>query len=610
MTPPPDAADSDVEEHGPRHGKRRGSRFWTGATGLIFAIPAAAYFSLIHGYGVNTIWGDQWADVQVIHHLYSGTLSLGTLWAQHNEERNFFSNLVVVLLAETTHFNVVVEMYVSAVLLTCSIGILIITHRLRSRSTPWILYLPVALLMFSFVQFGDTLWGFQVAWFFVVIGLTTALFFLDRPILSLPLLIGALAGAIVGSFSLFQGLLIWPVGALLMYQRRRSWRLIAIWIATGVVTAVVYFIDFDFSAPGADNGSYASHHPIVALKFFFIAIGDVVGLPKPNNGVFILGIVIFALAASLVGVYGLRRDELSQRPIGVALVCFGLLFAASIAIGRSSYGLQAARSPLYPTMDLLILVGCYFVILSRPPRSSTSPTSRQQVGILVMRALVVGVICLQVIVGFPHGLTGAQQWQSSMKTEEIYLVDLTQASDKVTLAEAVYNPQLVRRLAVIAMDKRLSLFSTSAAATLASRHPYAVAVTDFYSEKSVRGVFASSGPKYPQTMGFARSSTELCAPLETSKILAITPGSPRSPGSLQVTSDRRTSTFEVLFTTANAAVDATDPTGQAWHAAAVDFVTIGPYDQWLNIPASAYPAFLLEGTSGTSRICQAPARSS
>ena len=48
---------------------------------------------------------------------YSGHLSLGTLWAQHNEDRIFFSNIIAVALAYTTHLNLFVEMYLSVALL-------------------------------------------------------------------------------------------------------------------------------------------------------------------------------------------------------------------------------------------------------------------------------------------------------------------------------------------------------------------------------------------------------------------------------------------------------------------------------------------------------------
>ena len=59
-------------------------------TVLGFALPLVAYFWLIHEYGVNSIWQDQWDDVNVIAHP-----SLGNLWALHNDNRIFFPNLIV-----------------------------------------------------------------------------------------------------------------------------------------------------------------------------------------------------------------------------------------------------------------------------------------------------------------------------------------------------------------------------------------------------------------------------------------------------------------------------------------------------------------------------------
>src|SRR5271169_1294117 len=167
-------------------------RLLAGVTMVAFAVPTVAYFWFIHRHGVNMIWGDQWNDVEVIRHWRTGHLGLGILWQQHNEARIFFPNLLVVLLAATTHFNVVFEMYLSAVLLTGAIGLLIVTHRLRTASTHWIVYVPVALLMFSLVQFANTLWGFQVAWYIVLFALAATLFFLDRPRLDRLVLVAAM----------------------------------------------------------------------------------------------------------------------------------------------------------------------------------------------------------------------------------------------------------------------------------------------------------------------------------------------------------------------------------------------------------------------------------
>jgi hypothetical protein len=70
---------------------------------LGFLLPVVAYFWLIHEYAVNILWLDQWGDVYVIFQTHSHSLDLSALWAQHTENRIFFPNLIVVLLAHTTH---------------------------------------------------------------------------------------------------------------------------------------------------------------------------------------------------------------------------------------------------------------------------------------------------------------------------------------------------------------------------------------------------------------------------------------------------------------------------------------------------------------------------
>ena len=91
-------------------------------TVLGFGVPIVVYFWVVHHFGLNTIWIDQWSDLGVISHAYSGHLTLSTLWAQHTENRILFPNLVVLLLAHTTHFNIVDEEFLSAIVLVLSIG--------------------------------------------------------------------------------------------------------------------------------------------------------------------------------------------------------------------------------------------------------------------------------------------------------------------------------------------------------------------------------------------------------------------------------------------------------------------------------------------------------
>ena len=52
-----------------------------------FALPVLAYFAFVNHYAVNVVVFDQWSDVVLVEKAFSGHLSLGDLWAQHNENR-------------------------------------------------------------------------------------------------------------------------------------------------------------------------------------------------------------------------------------------------------------------------------------------------------------------------------------------------------------------------------------------------------------------------------------------------------------------------------------------------------------------------------------------
>ncbi len=211
---------------------------------LGFALPVVAYFWFVGHYSVNVPVADQWSDINVIAHSYSGTLSLGVLWTQHSDNRILFPNLIALLLAYTTHFNLIVEEYISALMLCVATGLFILTHKRRSPTTPWIYYCPVALLLLSFVQYESSLWGFVLGWYLVLLSLAVVLFMLDRPALTWPILTVAIVAAVIGSYSATQGLLIWPTGLVLLYLRNRHRALVLTWIVAGVLAGAVYLWGF------------------------------------------------------------------------------------------------------------------------------------------------------------------------------------------------------------------------------------------------------------------------------------------------------------------------------------------------------------------------------
>jgi hypothetical protein len=332
-------------------------------TVLGFAVPVVAYLVLLQHYQVNTIWEDQWDDVQVIRESYLHFPDWSSLWAQHIDNRILFPNLIVIVLAHTVAFNITVEEYLSAFMLFAATALFIWAHRRRSPGTPLLYYCPVAFLTLTLAQWQNTLWGFQMAWYLVLLSLAVTIVLLDRPNLSWPIFVVAILVAVVGSYSSLQGLLIWPVGLVLLYNRRRRLSLFIVWIVTMGATVALYFYHFTTSA------AFDLHfYPSWFVRFFVFTLGDVVGVPEgfpapPNAAVMTFGVVLLVLAVVALLKWGIARDELSGAPIGVALIVFGLLFDLLITQGRYWRGYFFASQSRYTTYDILVLAGIYLAAL-------------------------------------------------------------------------------------------------------------------------------------------------------------------------------------------------------------------------------------------------------
>jgi hypothetical protein len=486
-------------------------RWLTGLGVIGLVVPVVAYFWYIHHFGANVIVADEWVDIKVVGSSYSHKLTPGVLWTQWNENRMFFPRLIDLLLAYTTHLNVLDEEYLSGVMQVVATGLVITTHKRRSPSTPLVLYVPVAIVLLSFVQYGNALWGFQMAWYLIMLTLATCLFLLDRLTLTWPLLVVAIGVAIVGSFSSLQGLLIWPAGLVVICHRRRPIGMAAAWVVLALVTSSAYFYGLD-SKQAAPFGTYAFHHPGASVKFFFVAIGDVVGAvvsTHNDTAVLLFGIFSFVLASVVVVVvaYGLRRDEADRSAIGLALICFGLLFALTLTVGRGYTG-ESGIVSRYTTFDVLVIVGSYLALLDRwgyqgwmrrsesdgskiaPTEFRTSSFRRflvmsersragrtRRITFSLLLAGTIGAVCAQAGFGTVNGLAGARTTRHSEVVAADVLANIHQAPNYLVQyglwspinprPVLLYYPWVVpfvRQMAVIVSTHHLSLDSTGEAA--------------------------------------------------------------------------------------------------------------------------------------------------
>ncbi len=451
---------------------------------IVFVLVGVGVFWFIHRFAVNTIFFDQWVDINVIMHAHDGTLSFATLWDQHNENRILFPNLIVLALAHTTHFNIVVEAMVSGIFVVVTTALLVVAHKRRSPAVPWILYCPVVLVFLSFAPLASSLFGFLVSWYLVMVALAVTLFLLDRITLTWMTIAGALAAAVVGSYSSLQGLVIWPAGLVLLYLRRRELRMVTVWLVAAVVTTVLYFVDFDWAATGG-HASSALSHPGPALRFFLESLGNVTGSPvsavpgSVNTQALVLGIIVFAVAlVSLI--LGFRGGKESGGALGVALICYGLIFVAFTTLGRIQLGLYDESR--FATFDLFVWVGAYLVLLGPVAGAvrelavrwkgtdravGPSAVTRSTVVATVAMGILSGLFVLQVLLGFTNGLNEGRGWHQSQSDVADVTANINDASDQAvrTFGPYAYSTEEVRRLAAFASADRLSLFATSLGST-------------------------------------------------------------------------------------------------------------------------------------------------
>jgi hypothetical protein len=448
-----------------------------------FALPVVVYILFLQHYQVNAMWQDQWDDVPVIRQSFLHFPDWSSLWVQHVDNRVFFPNLIVVALAHTVHYNITVEEYVSAFMLFASTAFFIWAHKRRSPQTPLLFYCPVAFLTLTLAQWQNTIWGFQMAWYLVLLSLALTIALLDWPGFAWPIFALGIFAAVVGSFSSIQGLLIWPVGLVLLYHRRRPLWTAVVWVVAAGATVALYFHNFT-SSKAFDPNATVLKVPWDAVKFFVFALGDIVGVQvtKPleaNPWVMTFGVVILVLAVLVLIRWGLRRDEHSGVPIGIALILYGLLFDALITQGRLYLLYEAAAQSRYTTNDVLVLAGIYLTVLDRSfakqsvaVRSQTKAAggSQQllgwvrsrvdQIDRVPLRQIALAAIAIQIILSVSFSFSPARVFNQQQVRTAVVTRNIDQEPDGVVEIDLYFvrKASWLREQAQFLRDHHLSQF--------------------------------------------------------------------------------------------------------------------------------------------------------
>lgn len=435
----------------------------------LIILPIILDIIYIKFYGVNVPFWDEWGFIPVIDKFYNNNLSFNDLFAQNNEHREFFVRIIMLISMYFTHYNTVAEMYISCGIASLTLFILFILYKQRFGLSlaSLIGFIPVSWLLFDFRQFDNILMGWTIHIYLAVFGLILSIFSLKNTKKIDGMFILAILGGVISSFSFLTGLVIWPLGFLLILASKANKILLGVlWSLAGIITSYLYF--HNWVRPGQTPSIlYSIENPLNGIAYMFIYIGSIFVMHIHNDihiygatisgallltfvllASFVFGILIVSATIISVGLI-IKNGLLEETSEWIALIAFSFASAIITTIGRAGFGLEQALASRYATLSLLALIGLYLIALKL--------NSIGNINYKILYKTVLCFIVLGLIFGYSSGILSGEKISESREKIAFSVLHFTNASDE-SLSCAYPNPGFVRDCAAILKKYKLNVF--------------------------------------------------------------------------------------------------------------------------------------------------------
>jgi hypothetical protein len=413
------------------------------------AIPFAVLAAAI-ALGVNVPYADEFAYQGFLYRAYLHELTLGDLWRYQNSEHRIFVNtLVFWLLAQWGGWDVVREQCFSvATLVATQLALWRIVLRTVAASYAIPALLAVSVALYDLAQADNLAWGFQMAWYVADAALVAAVMLLTHAADGPRRFAAAVAVAALGSLTMTQGLLIWPVGLACLLVLGAPRRRAVAWSIAGVAVSAIVRIGIR-PAPtvphtaGAQQALDVVHY---ALAYLGAPLAESFG-PSPATaaGALALAVLGALLAADLRAPD--RRARIARRSAWYAIAAYALAAALLTAYGRVGYGVDQAISGRYVTLSALFEVGILGALATFAP----FPLPRA-------RALALGLAAAIVLCLLQQSVAGARTWRT-IAAQRHADFDALARGDASGAADLWPDPRLLNELLLEMEEARTGIFA-------------------------------------------------------------------------------------------------------------------------------------------------------
>ncbi len=393
---------------------------------ILALIPLAFLIWVVAQYAVAVPFLDQWELVPLLEKTYHGELTLHDLWAQHNEHRIFFPQIIMLLLARLTHWNIHYELAVTLILAVGIFTILIYQVKITGRKPGmaglhWAIP-AISLIVFSISQYQNWLWGWQLQMLLNMLTAVGGILLLAVETFSWRRFAAAAFLGMVATYSFANGTLFWPIGLVILFVvtagKRQKPPAMITWLAVSVLTLWSYL--YHYQKPEEHPSlNLIFKMPFEYASFVLKYIGGIcaqcVGGSTSTDSGFALVFGLAAILAMSWTSWMLVRKKIADFKtllpyFGISLYSFGS--ALMTGVGRVGFGSNQAMYSRYCTTEVPLWVSLVvFLILLRTggdrtmnadsaPKNryeSSAPLGCRQVsGWLLLSAitmLVLGSVC-------------------------------------------------------------------------------------------------------------------------------------------------------------------------------------------------------------------------
>jgi hypothetical protein len=340
---------------------------------LFILLPVLITFLYIRTFAVEIPMWDDWdLFIPHFHHLAAGQLQWSDINSQHNESLVAFPLLVALSLAKLTGGQLLAEAYLSYLFLCGCLFFLFRFFRLLRLPGRWSVmwFLPVSVLFLGWRQSEGLLWSAHLVNSMSLFFFLAALYCCTQAYRVPIFFPTAILCAVIASFSMASGLLVWLFGAIYFAVVRpkdapaeRVIRRFVGWVVLGAVCSACFFLDYTpHLVPWPTGIAYVLANLRAAGEYALIYLGS--SLSRSPQQALYAGIAFLLIALPSLFVALKKAREVDGLIPVLLLIGYVGTALGSILMGRLGLGVEQGFASRYVTLEALAPISVYFCLLA------------------------------------------------------------------------------------------------------------------------------------------------------------------------------------------------------------------------------------------------------